>query len=176
MTSERIDINTTTVTELSTEKATFAAGCFWGVEKVFRRNFGSKPGFDARVGYIGGKSENPSYREVCSGTTNHAEAVQITFNPENISYETLVEFFYKIHDPTTQNRQGNDTGTQYRSAIFYHSPEQKGIAERVTNFVQEKSNNEKELYQNREITTEISEAGTFYNAEDYHQDYLVSFY
>ncbi|CAG8696528.1 1662_t:CDS:2, partial [Ambispora gerdemannii] len=152
------DNNNNTAATDPTEKATFAAGCFWGVEKVFRRNFGNNSGFDTRV---------------CSGTSNHAEAVQIIFNPENTRYETLVEFFYKIHDPTTQNRQGNDIGTQYRSAIFYHSLEQKEIAERVTKYVQEKSNNDKDLYQNQKITTEIVDAGTFYNAEDYHQDYLT---
>ncbi|KAG9302065.1 hypothetical protein G9A89_021109 [Geosiphon pyriformis] len=158
---------------MAIEKAAFAAGCFWGVEKVFRRNFGKNKDFDTRVGYIGGNKSDPSYREVCNGTTNHAEAVEINFNPENISYATLVEFFYKIHDPTTLNRQGNDSGTQYRSAIFYHSPEQKEIAERVTKEVQERANNNKKLYSGDKIVTEITEAGTFYNAEEYHQDYLT---
>lgn len=112
--------------------------------------------------------------KVCSGNTGHAEACQIEFDPTKTSYETLVEFFYKTHDPTTANRQGPDVGTQYRSAIFYHSPEQKSLAEHVTKQTQEKLDREKNLYSGDKIVTEIVEAGEWYDAEDYHQKYLVS--
>jgi len=155
----------------NTEKATFAAGCFWGVEHIFRKQFDSA-GIDTRVGYIGGNTANPKYKEVCGGTTAHAEALQVQFDPEKVSYATLVEFFYKIHDPTTLNRQGPDTGTQYRSAVFYHTPQQKEIAEQVTQQVQEKASTDKSLYTNTEIVTELVDAGEFYDAEDYHQKYL----
>ncbi|RGB35075.1 peptide-methionine (S)-S-oxide reductase [Rhizophagus diaphanus] len=151
------------------EKATFAAGCFWGVEHIFKKHFDN---INTRVGYIGGATSNPRYREVCSGNSGHAEACQIEFDPTKTSYETLVEFFYKTHDPTTANRQGPDVGTQYRSAIFYHSSEQKEIAEKVTEQIQEKLNNEKNLYSGNKIVTEIVEATDWYDAEDYHQKYL----
>ncbi|CAG8597977.1 11584_t:CDS:2 [Acaulospora morrowiae] len=150
------------------EKATFAAGCFWGVEHIFAKNFDIK----TRVGFIGGKVENPSYKKVCTGETNHAEACQILYDPSKISYATLVEFFYKTHDASTLNRQGNDNGTQYRSAIFYHSEEQKRIAEEVTKKVQEKINKEKDIYSGDKIVTTIEEAGEFYDAEEMHQKYL----
>ncbi|CAG8443372.1 15409_t:CDS:2 [Funneliformis mosseae] len=151
------------------EKATFAAGCFWGVEHIFKKHFND---IKTRVGYIGGLSPNPKYKEVCNGTTGHAEACQIEFDPTTTTYETLVEFFYKIHDPTTANRQGPDVGTQYRSAIFYHSPEQRILAEKVTNQIQEKLSKEKKLYSGSKVVTEIIEAGKWYDAEDYHQKYL----
>ncbi|RIA89515.1 peptide methionine sulfoxide reductase [Glomus cerebriforme] len=151
------------------EKATFAAGCFWGVEHIFKKHFND---IKTRVGYIGGKTRNPGYREVCSGSTGHAEACQIEFDPTKTSYETLVEFFYKIHDPTTANKQGPDVGTQYRSAIFYHSLEQKELAEKVTKQVQERLDNDKKLYSGNDIVTEIVEADEWYDAEDYHQKYL----
>ncbi|RHZ83022.1 hypothetical protein Glove_100g21 [Diversispora epigaea] len=157
---------------MALEKATFAAGCFWGVEHVFSKNFKN---FDVKtkVGYIGGKVENPKYKEVCSGTTDHAEACQILFDPSKVSYATLVEFFYKIHDATTLNQQGPDKGSQYRSAIFYHSEEHRKIAEEVTQKVQEKvKNHEKKIYVNDKIVTAILEAGEFYDAEEYHQKYL----
>ncbi|KAK0509074.1 hypothetical protein JMJ35_008445 [Cladonia borealis] len=148
------------------QKCTVAAGCFWGVEHLFRKNFAGKGLLDAKVGYIGGDTNNPSYRAVCSGRTGHAESLQMTFDPEKLSYTTLLQFFYKMHDPTTKNRQGMDSGTQYRSAIFYHSPEQKTQAEEVTKKVQE------QWWKKATITTEILEAGQWWDAEDYHQLYL----
>ncbi|KAI8390236.1 hypothetical protein BD560DRAFT_380344 [Blakeslea trispora] len=150
---------------MTTEKATFAAGCFWGVEHIYNKHFKQ---FDikCKVGYIGGNTENPNYRQVCSGTTNHAEAVEIDFDPAKVSYASLVEFFYRMHDPTQLNAQGPDRGTQYRSAIFYHSDEQKEVAEKVTAEVQEKH------FKGKQIVTELIPAGIFYDAETYHQKYL----
>ncbi|KAI9317299.1 peptide methionine sulfoxide reductase MsrA [Dichotomocladium elegans] len=148
-----------------TETATFAAGCFWGVEHLYKKHFG-KDGVTTKVGYTGGNTDNPNYCQVCSGQTEHAEAVELTFDPECVSYATLVEFFYKMHDPTTANRQGPDVGSQYRSAIFYHSQQQKETAEKVTEQVQA------EHYPNKPIVTEIIPASIFYDAEAYHQLYL----
>src|SRR5215467_1071119 len=145
------------------EIATFAAGCFWGVEAKFRMIPGVE---DALVGYSGGKTENPTYKEVCTDRTGHAEVVQVTFDPAKVSYETLVEAFWHMHDPTQVNRQGPDYGSQYRSAIFYHSPEQKAIAEKSKAAL----NASKKFH--RPIATEITPAGTFYRAEEYHQRYL----
>ncbi|CAO3629598.1 unnamed protein product [Mucor hiemalis] len=150
---------------MSFEKATFAAGCFWGVEHIFLKYF-KDSGIKTKVGYIGGDSENPDYRSVCSGKTNHVEAVEVEFDPKKVSYATLVDFFYSTHDPTTLNAQGADRGSQYRSAIFYHSPEQKEIAEKVTAEVQEKH------LKGKKIVTEIVPAGVFHDAESYHQEYL----
>ncbi|OAA55244.1 Peptide methionine sulfoxide reductase MsrA [Niveomyces insectorum RCEF 264] len=147
------------------QKATVAAGCFWGVEHEYRKHFGGKGLYDARVGYIGGDAQNPSYRAVCSGQTGHAEATQITFDPARISYRQLIEFFYRMHDPTTKNQQGNDRGTQYRSGIFYHDEEQAAIARDVT----AKAN---EQWWHGRIVTEILPAGQWWDAEDYHQLYL----
>ena len=144
------------------ELATFAAGCFWGVEADFR----NIPGVvDTVVGYTGGKTKNPTYRQVCSHTTGHAEAVQVTFDPEKISFERLVKAFFDLHDPTTPNRQGPDVGSQYRSAIFYHNDDQKQTAEAVKD---ELGRSEKYRYP---IVTEIVPAAPFYTAEDYHQRY-----
>jgi len=154
-----------TVSNSMTEKATFAAGCFWGVEHLYVKHF-KKDGVTTSVGYIGGNVENPTYRQVCGGDTEHAEAVELTFDPSKVSYATLTEFFYKLHDPTTLNYQGPDRGTQYRSAIFYHSEEQKETAEKVTAEVQEKH------YKGKPIVTKIVPAGKFYTAEEYHQKYL----
>ncbi|KAG0325063.1 Peptide-methionine (S)-S-oxide reductase [Dissophora globulifera] len=149
-----------------TEKATFAAGCFWGVEKAFQRHFKNEL-TKTRVGYIGGIDNHPTYKKVCSGNTNHAEALQIEYTPsEKINYATVVEFFYRMHDPTTLNYQGPDRGTQYRSAIFFHSPEQEEIAHQVTKEVQEKH------FAGQKIVTQIVSASTWYDAEDYHQKYL----
>jgi len=143
------------------DKATFAAGCFWGVEAAFEKIDGVKKTI---VGYTGGKTKNPSYEDVCTDETGHAEAVQIEFDPNVISYKQILEIFWKIHDPTQKNRQGVDIGTQYRSAIFYHNKEQKQIAEI--------SKKQKEKIIGKEIYTEISEAEEFYPAEEYHQKYI----
>jgi len=148
---------------MKTEKATFAAGCFWGVESVFRQVDGV---VDAQVGYTGGNTVNPTYREVCTDTTGHAEAIEITFDPAQVSYETLVDLFFKMHDPTQGNRQGPDVGTQYRSAIFYHSEEQKAVADRV------KAGLGKSGKLKKPITTQIVPAAAFYRAEEYHQRYF----
>ncbi|MDH3346328.1 MAG: peptide-methionine (S)-S-oxide reductase MsrA [Kiritimatiellaceae bacterium] len=145
------------------EKATFAAGCFWGVESAFRTVDGV---IDAQVGYVGGKTENPTYKEVCTGKTGHAEAIEITFDPAKVAYNKLVELFWKMHNPTQVNRQGPDIGTQYRSAIFYHSSEQKEIAE------QSKVDLDASGRLKRPVATEIVPASTFYRAEEYHQRYF----
>jgi peptide-methionine (S)-S-oxide reductase len=149
--------------EMSRELATFAAGCFWGVEL----EFGKMPGvLGTRVGYTGGRTSNPGYYEVCDGDTGHAEAVLIEFDPSAVSFETLVREFFNLHDPTTLNRQGPDVGEQYRSAIFYHSPEQKATAERVITELTEMGEFD------RPIVTELVPAGTFWDAEEYHQKYF----
>ncbi|MGB9737277.1 MAG: peptide-methionine (S)-S-oxide reductase [Chloroflexus aggregans] len=146
------------------ETATLAGGCFWCLEAVYDQVIGVK---DVVSGYTGGHVPNPSYQRVCDGNTGHAEAVQIQFDPEQISYRELLEIFFSIHDPTTLNRQGADVGTQYRSAIFYHSEEQRQIAEQLV----------RELTEQRvfrdPIVTEIVPATTFYPAEDYHQEYFA---
>ena len=148
--------------EANMEKATFAAGCFWGVEEVFR----TTPGVIlTRAGYIGGKTRDPSYEEVCTDSTDHAEAVEVEFAPSKITYEKLLDIFWSIHDPTTVNRQGPDTGKQYRSAIFYHNPEQKAAA------LKSKQKLEKLAKYNAPIVTEIVPAPEFYPAEEYHQRY-----
>jgi len=148
---------------MHTEQATFAAGCFWGVEAAFRQIDGV---LDAQVGYTGGQTADPTYTEVCSGRTGHAEAVEITFDPAKISYNQLLELFWKIHDPTQANRQGPDVGTQYRSAIFCHSPEQRAAAEKS------KAALDASKKHRRKIATEIMPAAVFYRAEEYHQRYL----
>ncbi len=145
------------------EKATFAAGCFWGVEATFRR----LPGVTAtRVGYIGGKTANPTYEDVCTNDTGHAEAVDITYDPAKVSYDQLLSVFWENHDPTTLNRQGPDWGTQYRSAIFYHSPEQQETAESSKQAI-----DQSKRFRNK-VVTQIVPATAFYEAEDYHQQYL----
>jgi peptide-methionine (S)-S-oxide reductase len=140
--------------------ATFGAGCFWCVEAVFEQLEGVHA---VESGYMGGQIDNPSYREVCSGTTGHAEITQIHFDPEIISFETLLDWLWRSHDPTTLNRQGADSGTQYRSAIFYHDDAQRDAAEASRAAAQKSFA--------RPIVTEITEASTYYPAEDYHQDY-----
>ena len=146
-----------------TEKATFGAGCFWGVEATFRQ----VPGVTATaVGYEGGTLKNPTYKDVCTDTTGHAEVVQVEFDPALVSYDTLLNVFWENHNPTTLNFQGPDYGTQYRSAIFYHSPEQQAEAEAS----KDKWNQSGRF--KRPIVTEIVPAQTFYAAEDYHQQYL----
>ncbi|KAH8927471.1 methionine sulfoxide reductase A [Atractiella rhizophila] len=154
----------------NTETAIVANGCFWGTEHMYRKHYDGKGLLDAEVGFIGGDLSNPSYRQVCSGTTNHAEATKLVFDNSKVSYEELIEFHYRMHDPTTLNRQGGDIGTQYRSAIFYLNPQQKEIAERVTEKVQ------KERFDpnGKKIVTQILEAGEWWPAEDYHQKYLIN--
>ncbi|MHC4289563.1 MAG: peptide-methionine (S)-S-oxide reductase MsrA [Planctomycetota bacterium] len=143
--------------------ATFAGGCFWGTEYVFQQVPGVKA---TRVGFMGGRTQNPSYKEICYADTNHAEVVQLVYDPQTISYEKLVKVFFKTHDPTTLNRQGPDVGTQYRSAIFYHNDEQKETAEKV------KAAFDASGEFRRPIVTEIAPADTFWKAENYHQDYF----
>ena len=145
------------------EKATFAAGCFWGVEASFRQVPGVK---STRVGYTGGTLVNPTYKDVCTDRTGHAEAVEIEYDPAQVSYEQLLQVFWENHDPTQLNRQGPDFGTQYRSVIFYHSPAQRELAQSA------KTALEKSGRLSRPIVTEILAATTFYQAEDYHQQYL----
>ena len=149
---------------MSTEKATFGAGCFWGIEPTFRQTSGVK---DAAVGYAGGKTKNPTYDDVCSDETGHAEVVEVTFDPSEVSYATLLDVFWSNHDPTTRNRQGPDVGSQYRSVIFYHSPEQKAAAEAKL------AELEKSGRFRRPIVTQIEPAPAFYRAEEYHQQYLA---
>jgi peptide-methionine (S)-S-oxide reductase len=145
------------------EIATFGAGCFWGVEAAFRR----VPGvLDAVSGYSGGRTENPSYKDVCTDRTGHAEVVQVTFDPAKVSYEQLLEVFWKIHDPTQVNRQGPDFGTQYRTAIFYHSPEQEAAARKSKQALDASGRFR------HPIVTEITPGGPFWRAEEYHQRYL----
>lgn len=145
----------------STQTAIFAGGCFWGVEHLFR----AQPGvLEAVSGYIGGHTDNPTYREVCSGQTGHAEAVRVIFDPTQTTYKELLHFFWEIHDPTTLNRQGPDHGTQYRSAVFTTTPEQQTEAEESKAWAQD--------YFPKPIVTEIVPATTFYPAEDYHQRYF----
>lgn len=148
------------------ERAIFAGGCFWGLEELYRKDWEGKGMLDCRVGYTGGQTEAPDYRSVCSGRTGHAESLLLVFNPQQVSYKQLVEYFFKMHDPTTLNRQGADTGTQYRSAIFYVDNNQKKIAEEIKEKVS------KEWYKGKSISTEIREVTKWYDAEDYHQDYL----
>lgn len=144
------------------EKATLGAGCFWCVEAVFQRIEGVT---SVVSGYTGGKTENPTYKQICTGNTGHAEVAQITFEPQKISFKELLDVFWRTHDPTTLNRQGNDSGTQYRSAIFYHNEKQKLIAEQS-----KKEANELKIWPDP-IVTEINPLTAFYEAEDYHQNY-----
>jgi peptide-methionine (S)-S-oxide reductase len=147
----------------SLEKATIAGGCFWCTEAIFQKLKGV---VKVTSGYSGGHKENPTYREVCNGQTGHAEGIQIEFDPSKIKYDTLLTIFFKLHDPTTPNQQGNDIGPQYRSAIFYHDDEQKKIAETV----KKKLTDDKYFMQ--PIVTEITKFTNFYPAEDYHQNYF----
>ena len=144
------------------KKAVFAAGCFWGVESTFQQMEGVK---STTVGYIGGKVKNPSYELVCTGLTGHAEAVEVEYNPNVISFEKLLDTFFELHDPTTLNRQGPDIGTQYRSAAYFSNDDEKQIIETKINTL-----NESGKFNSR-IVTEIEEITDFYDAEDYHQDY-----
>ena len=145
------------------ESVSFGAGCFWCVEATFERLDGV---LNVESGYQGGKTENPNYKEVCAGTTGHAEVVKVTYDPAKLPFEQLVDWFFKMHDPTTLNRQGADVGSQYRSAIYYTNDQQKQIAEKVKAKVDASGK-----YENP-IVTEIAPAELFYRAEDYHQDYF----
>jgi len=145
------------------EIATFGAGCFWGVEATFQR----VPGvIDTAVGYSGGDMPNPNYRDVCTDETGHAEVVQVTFDPAKVSYEQLLDIFWQAHDPTQVSRQGPDFGTQYRTAIFFHSPEQEAAAKKSRTALDASGKFK------RPIATEITQASKFYPAEEYHQKYL----
>ena len=145
------------------ERATFGMGCFWGPEETFRKVDGV---ISTSVGFMGGSLENPTYEEVCTGRTGHAEVVHVEFDPSRIAYQDLLEIFWAHHDPTTRNRQGPDIGTQYRSALFFHSPEQEAAA-RASKEKLERSGRYR-----REIVTEIVPAGSYYPADEYHQRYL----
>ena len=149
---------------MTNEVATLAGGCFWCLEAVYDQLKGV---VSVESGYMGGKQPNPSYQAVCTGATGHAEAVQITFDPNIVSFKDLLDVFFTIHDPTTLNRQGNDVGTQYRSAIFYHTPEQKVVAEKAIADL-----NALHVW-NAPIVTEVTAAQPFYMAEDYHQEYFA---
>lgn len=144
-------------------EATFAAGCFWGVEAAFRQVQGV---LETTVGYSGGHYDNPSYKDVCTGKTGHAEVVRVKFDPERVSYDELLDVFWSEHNPTTKNRQGWDVGTQYRSAIFYHDDEQKGLA------TESRDRLEASGKYRKPIVTEITQVSEFYPAEEYHQRYL----
>lgn len=167
-TTKAVETNVTNTTEpegkqdtMTNESiATFGAGCFWCVEAVLEQYDGVS---DVSSGYMGGTTDNPTYKEVCSGRTGHAEVVQVRFDPARISYEQLLDLFFQLHDPTTLNRQGADVGTQYRSVIFFHSEEQQAEARASI----EKNGSKFD----RPIVTEVSPASTYYEAEDYHQDY-----
>ena len=149
--------------QIQTEKATFGAGCFWGVEAAFRQ----LPGVvSTQVGYAGGTLENPTYRDVCSDRTGHAEVVEVTYDPARVAYDDLLRIFWENHDPTQVNRQGPDVGAQYRTVIFYHSPEQRAAASAS------KAALEGAHKYRRPIATQIEPAGPFYRAEEYHQQYL----
>lgn len=145
------------------EKASFAAGCFWGVEATFRQVKGVA---STAVGYMGGTLKNPTYQDVCTDRTGHAEAVEVVYDPNQVSYDNLLKVFWENHDPTTLNRQGPDVGTQYRSTIFFHTPEQEAAAKAS------KEKLEKAHVFKRPIVTEIVPASEFWKAEDYHQQYL----
>ena len=147
------------------ELTTLGAGCFWGVEKAFKRKFGNK--IRVVVGYAGGHAKNPTYQDVCTGRTGHAEVVQIEFDPKKVAYADLLDFFFRSHDPSSKDRQGGDTGPQYRSCILYHSDAQKHEAHQVMEAV-------KPHFGPKGIATTLEPVGSFYRAEDYHQDYLTS--
>lgn len=157
--------NPTNPPAVKREVAILAGGCFWGMEEILRKIPGV---LETRVGYTGGSVPNPNYRLICTGITGHAEAIEIAFDPAMITYEKVLDYFFRMHDPTTLNRQHNDVGTQYRSAIFYTSDEQKAVAERV------KAQFDKSGRFKKPIVTEITKASQFYVAEDYHQKYLVN--
>ena len=147
-----------------TKKATFGAGCFWGVEAAFREVKGV---IETVVGFMGGSAENPSYKDICRKDTGHAEVCQVEFDPKKVSYEKLLEVFWNLHDPTQLNRQGPDVGDQYRSVVFHHDEKQKEAAVKMKAILQKS-----EKYKGEKIVTEIEKSKTFYRAEEYHQRYL----
>lgn len=147
--------------ELKTERAIFAGGCFWGVEHLLKSEAGV---LSTSVGYVGGKTEAPTYREVCSKSSGHAEAVEVVFDPDRVDFETLARLFFEIHDPTQVNRQGPDRGSQYRSAVFYVSDEQRQVTEKLINLLEERG---------LDVATEVVKAPHFWPGEDYHQDYYA---
>ena len=148
---------------MKTEIATLAGGCFWGVEELFRQMKGVN---QTEVGYTGGTTPDPTYETVKTGTTGHAESIQITFDPDTVSYESILKYFFQLHDPTTENRQGNDRGSQYRSAIFYQNEAQKAVAEKVIAAVDASGQ------WGQKVVTQVLPATQFYSAEAFHQDYL----
>jgi len=154
-----ISLNFIPEKDLKTEKAYFAGGCFWGVEYFFQKEKGV---ISTRVGYMGGTTENPSYEDVCTGTTGHAETIEVVFDPNTTNFEKLARLFFEIHDPTQIDRQGPDTGNQYRSEIFYTNDQQKKIAENLIKILKEKGYN---------VATKLTKAGRFWEAEEYHQSY-----
>ncbi|CAM1504754.1 Fc.00g023450.m01.CDS01 [Cosmosporella sp. VM-42] len=159
------DSSAATSIPTNVERCTIAAGCFWGVEHRYRQYFEHKGLIDAKVGYIGGHVENPSYEAVCSKRSGHAEALDVLFDPTQVTYRQLIEFFYRMHDPTTLNQQGADSGPQYRSGIYFHNAEQEKIAREVTALANAQ-------WWHGEISTEIVPAGKWWTAEEYHQLYL----
>ena len=162
MSKEKIIVQASTNTE-NLQVATFAAGCFWGIEEAFRQVKGVK---STMVGYTGGSFDNPTYRDVCKDKTGHAEAIQVQFDPKEVSYEDLISVFWSVHDPTTKNRQGPDIGSQYRSMIAYHTSEQELLAKKSKEDLERSGK-----FNGRKIVTEIVPASTFYKAEEYHQKY-----
>jgi len=154
-----ISLNFIPEKDLKIEKAYFAGGCFWGVEYFFQKEKGV---ISTRVGYMGGTTENPSYEDVCTGTTGHAETIEVVFDPNTTNFEKLARLFFEIHDPTQINRQGPDTGNRYRSEIFYTNDQQKKIAENLIKILKEKGYN---------VATKLTKAGRFWEAEEYHQSY-----
>lgn len=158
-------LSPTLITSSGDEVLTVAAGCFWGVEHIYRKHYGDKL-HDVKVGYANGHTENPTYKQVCTGSTDHAESIQVSFDPSKVSYKELVKFFFLMHDPTTLNSQGPDVGTQYRSAIFTMNDKQASQAKEVQTEIQAK------WYPNHKIVTTIQPLQNFWDAEDYHQLYL----
>jgi len=150
---------------MNRSKATFAAGCFWGVEEAFSK---AKGVTSTMVGYTGGRTEHPTYEQVCSHATGHAEAVQVEYDPQQVTYEQLLDIFWSIHNPTTKDRQGPDIGSQYRSAVFYHAPQQQAAAETSKRRLEQRHR-----YGRRPIVTEIVPVTIFYRAEEYHQRYFA---
>ncbi|CAI8493563.1 unnamed protein product [Pichia kudriavzevii] len=161
-------ITTALITSNTSQVAAFAGGCFWGIEHLLRKHFQTTQIIDIKVGYANGKEDvhSPSYKAVCTGATNFAEAVLVSYEPSRVSYKELTEFFFRIHDPTTLNSQGHNVGTQYRSGIYYTTPEQQDVAQRVKDVFQ------REWYKTTPIVTEIQPLKNFYDAEEYHQMYL----